>query len=99
MGLSGIFRQRGLLAVLVGFGPHLSNDWSQDRVACRCRSLDGERGGWAVAGDAGLTELSPRSLRECELCGVSVRRTASQPCALLPTQGPAGCGLRARRAG
>jgi hypothetical protein len=48
----------------------MSNDSSQDRVACRCRSLDGERGGWAVAGDARLAELSPCSLRyaNCAAC-------------------------------
>jgi hypothetical protein len=58
---------------------HLRDDSREDRNARRRRPLDGEFFGGAVAGDAGLAELSPRSVHAGKLLGVFVRRTASKP--------------------
>src|SRR5260370_3665794 len=52
----------------------------------RCHSLDRERGGRPVAGDARLAELSPQSVWTRELLGLSVRRAASEPCSVRPAQ-------------
>src|SRR5712664_3727151 len=40
----------------------------------------------SMAGDARLAELSPQSVRTRELPDLSVRRAASEPCSVRPTQ-------------
>src|SRR6202521_1842021 len=76
---------------------HLCDDSRQDRISCRYHSLDGERGGRAVAGVSWFAEFSPQSVHAGELPGVFVRRAASQPRSLRPAQRTPVCGLRSRR--
>src|ERR1700680_2429254 len=76
---------------------HLCDDSRQDRISCRDHSLDGERGGRAVAGVSWFAEFSPQSVHAGELPGVFVRRAASQPRSLRPAQRTPVCGLRSRR--
>jgi hypothetical protein len=63
----------------------------------RCHSLDRERGGRPVAGDARFAELSPQSVWTRELPGLSVRRAASEPCSLRPAQRTPVRGVCSRR--
>src|SRR5258708_3357071 len=60
-------------------------------------SFAGERSGGAVAGDFGLAELSTQSVHPCELPGVLVRRTASEPRSVRPAQRTAVRGVCSRR--
>src|SRR3989442_2594712 len=93
---SAFFAARFACSLMCGV-THISDDSRKDWIVRRCHSLDRERGGRPVAGNARLAELSPQSVWTCELPDLSVRRAASEPCSVRPAQRTTVCGVCSRR--